>query len=267
VSRYVLSRPPGQSSETLRSVLSSLRAVCSYAEACGYLGAGRISPFRIKRLSKWVTRTERKEGRHLSRDEIRRVLDRLRLDVAERTEWAQWRSRRIYVLTAIIAYCALRKNEAIRLQVGDVDLPGRTIHIVARTKLKTTASAQPVPIPDALVPILADWLAHRLDAPPGVVVPACPWLIPCINRKVPWLHGALGAKSLDVFQDAAERAGIQGATLQALRRSWATHAEYHGLGPAMIQRVLRHTSGRTAERWYRKADLPNMREVCKGIDF
>ena len=111
----------------------------------------------------------------------------------------------------------LRKNECLRLHVADVDLAGRVIQIVARTKLKTAAAAAPVPMPEALVPIVADWLTHRLDGPPGVVVPDCVWLIPTINRQRPWLHGQTGTKALDRFQNAARRAGVEYATFQMLR--------------------------------------------------
>jgi integrase len=263
VARYVTSRPPDQSPFTLASLLSSLRAACTYAHAQGYV---RINPFTVKKLGKWVRLTRPEETNHLSRDQIKRILDRMVLDIAERTEWSQWRARRIYVLTAIIAFCALRRNEARRLHVADIDLVGRVIYIVPRVRLKTSRSGAPVPMPEALVPIVEDWLLHRRDAPPGVVVPDSPWLIPTVGRNKAWLHGTCGTRALDVMKDAAERAGVKGATFQALRRSWATHAEYHGLGPALIARVLRH-SERVDAQFYRKADLPNLTERVKGMTF
>lgn len=107
VARYVSSRPPGQSSHTLLSVLSSLRAACSYAESYGYV---RVSPFRVKKLSKWVRSTPPREHLHLSRDHIRLVLDRLRQDVAEQAGWPQWRSRRDLAVAAIIAFCAEKER-------------------------------------------------------------------------------------------------------------------------------------------------------------
>ena len=51
VARYIASRPTGQSPYTLKSMLSTLRTACSYAEASGYL---RVSPFKFRKLSKWV---------------------------------------------------------------------------------------------------------------------------------------------------------------------------------------------------------------------
>jgi integrase len=264
VTRFVAARPAGQSNNTLASLLSSLRAVCTYAHDMGY---ARTNPFKVKRLSKWVRQTRSQERNHLSREEIRTLLDRMERDIAERDGWAQWRSRRIYAATSIIAYCALRKMECLRLHVADVDLAARVITIVPRVRLKTAASAAPVPMPESLVPILEDWLRHRLDGPPNYVVPECPFLIPTISRHHPWSSGSPGTKPIDALQDAARRAGVKGATFHALRRSWATHAEYHGLGPALIMRVLRHTSERTGERFYRKADLPNLTEKVAGMTF
>jgi integrase len=266
ISSYVANRPRTESPWTTRSCLSTLRAACSYAEAQGYV---RTNPFRSRSLGKWIRLTPPQEGRHLSRDEIRAILDRMRLDITERVEWSQWRARRIYALTAVIAYAALRKGEAIHLQTQDVDLGSRIIHVVQRdARFKTAASSAPVAMPEALAPILQEWFDHRMDGPPDFAMPTeCRWVIPTIDRRQPWRSGTLRARALDAFQDASIRAGVAGATFQALRRSWATHAEFFGLGPAMIQRQLRHTNPITSAKWYRFPDLPNMREKVSGMDF
>jgi integrase len=266
LAKYVSSRPKDESPWTTRGQLSHVRVVCSYAEHCGYL---RVSPFKVKGLAKWVRCPQIAEGIHLSRAEIRAILDRMKADIAERTQWAEWRARRIYVATAITAYAALRRNEMLRSQVVDFDLDARVIHIVQRSgmKLKTSASAQPVPMPEALVPIVADWLPHRLEGPPGWTSPRCVWMVPALMRAGPWQGGSPGYRPIDALKDAAERVGVKEVSWQILRRSWATHAEHHGLGPALIQRVLRHTSVQTSERHYRKADIANLTEKVAGMDF
>ena len=38
-------------------------------------------------------------------------------------------------------------------------------------------------------------------------------------------------------------------------------------GPAMIQRILRHTDQRTTARHYRKADIPNMVAAMDGFTY
>jgi len=271
VARFIEARPPDQSRRTLQAILVVLRGVCNQAVINGYL---RVSPFALRRVSQWLGRIgPPAEKKHYSRDQIRRVLTLMAQDVQETAGWSQWRARRLYVLTATVAYTGLRASEALFLHATDVKLEARFIALTDRgraggRRLKTEGSEQPVPIPDALVPILQDWLPHRLDAPVDFSIPLdCPWLFPTLNRRSNWTSGPPGTKPVQRLQDVARRAGVEGLTFLALRHSWATHAEYHGSGPALIQRVLRHTSERTAELWYRHADLPNLIERCAGFDF
>jgi integrase len=266
VHRFVTSRPPGQAPSTLQSLLMTFRAVCGYATAAGYV---RVNPFALRKVSRWV-RVPQPEGKlHLTREEIRAILALLAKDVEERQAWAGWRARRLQIAVALMCYLGLRKTEALRLQVGDVDLAARTIWIRGHGRaLKTLASEAPLPIPAALLPILVNWLGHRMDAPFGYPMPKeCPWLIPTCNRKSPWVSGHKESKPLARFKAVAERAGVKNATFLQLRHSWATHAEFFGLGPALIQRVLRHTSTRTAEKHYRHADIPNLIDRTAGFDF
>jgi integrase len=197
----------------------------------------------------------------------------MKMDVDGKEGWAQWRARRLYALTSLVAMCALRRNEALYAHVADVDFLQRVFWVRPHgdNRGKTAGSEAPVPMPEALVPILECWLEHRLDRPPDFVMPAeVPWLFPTVGRAgqvAPWTSGETGRKPIHRLQAVAARAGVAGMTWQSLRRSWATHAEFHGLGPAMIQRVLRHTTPRTAELWYRTSDLPNLKQAVKGITF
>ena len=146
VARYVSARPSENSPHTLRSLLSVLRVICSYAYRSGYL---RVNPFDLRRLSRWVGPLPppgRGLKRHNSRDEIARVLALAAKDVQDRQGWAQWRSRRLQAVLAICAYMGMRKNEILRLKVDDVDLNTRVIWIRPNGKaLKTAASCAPSP--------------------------------------------------------------------------------------------------------------------------
>jgi integrase len=267
VSRYIAMRPPNQSAYTLHAVLRVVRVICSYAQKAGYL---RVSPFTLRPLCRWVRLTPLEGKRHFSREETRRLLDLMAKDVRERQGWAQWRARRLQAVASTVAYTGMRKMEALHLQVKDVDLAPRVIWIRPNGKtgrLKTAASEAPVPIPLALVPILTEWLAHRMDAPFGFVIPEeCPWLIPTCNRRSPWTSGQPGGKALDRLKAVAKRAGVEDMTFLALRHGWATHAEFWGYGANLTQRVLRHTNTRT-QLGYRHADLPNIVERTAGFDF
>jgi len=217
VARFVEARPPGQSPRTLQTLLRVLRGVCNNAVISGYLG---VSPFALRRVSQWVGRIGPPSDQKLfSRDQIKRVLTVMAADVETTAGWSQWRARRLYALTATVAYTGIRAGESLYLYASDVNLTSRFLSITDRSRaggyrLKTEASAAPVPIPAALVPILEIWLAHRLDAPPGFPVPDCPWLIPNITRRSNWRGGCPGTKPLDRLRDVAKRAGVEGLTFK-----------------------------------------------------
>jgi integrase len=158
ITRFIASRPPDQSPHTLRGLLIQLRVICYYAEARRFLA---VSPFRLRKLSKWVKVRPPAGKRHQSREEIRRLLDALRANTEGRPAgWPLWRARRIYALVATTVYTAMRAKEAQRLWVEDVDLEAGIINLVPRgvERLKTPDSAQPLVIPRALKPILGSRL-------------------------------------------------------------------------------------------------------------
>jgi integrase len=264
VARLIASRPPAESPHTTQGLLNSLRAACSYAKSRGYL---RSSPFDYR--TRWIRVGKPTRKKHHPLADIRRVLDLLADEVDASTGWARWRARRLLALASVVAYTGMRRDEALNLRVEDVDLDGRMIAIVERSqRLKTTGSAQPVPIPDALAPILAGWMARRMDEPERGFPspPDCPFLFCNVTRTNAWKFGSPGTRPLDQLKEAGERAGVEGFTFLSLRHSWATHAESWGLSATMIQRVLRHTTTRT-QGHYRHADAPNMRAAVGGIDF
>jgi integrase len=272
VAKFVTTRPDGRGANTTLKLLRCIRSLCNYAVATGSL---RVSPFAIRPLKSWLRAEPPIGKRHCSREEIRRLLDLLKADVAThaaaREHWRAYKARRLLALVATVAYAGLRRDEALYLHAEDVDLQARSITIRSRErKAKTTGSEALLPVPAALAEILAEWAVHRLDPPtfPAPAAELVPWQFPQVRGRGPWRDGAAGAKPLDVLQDVARRAGLSGVSFHALRRSWATHAESSwGLSGPLIQRVLRHTTEKTSELWYRSADLPNLRQACDAIDF
>jgi integrase len=268
VDLFVETRPPGQSKFTLRSLLVMIRTIANKAVRYKYL---LVSPFTIRPISEMFKVGKPKGKRHLTRVEIARLLEVLRGDVESTKGWAQWKARRLHVVACLGLYCALRKLELLMLHAADIDLVARVIRLTPhneRGEFKTPDSEQPVPIPDALVPILEDWLAHRLDHPKGMPIDlSCPWLIPTCDRSAPWTSGAPGTKPLHRLQAAAMRARIDGITLHMLRRSSATHMEGAGISRSMIARVLRHTGVKTTEDYYLQADEKNMVDAVRALEF
>jgi integrase len=254
VARFIATRPAGQSAHTTIGQLGYLGAACSIAAAEGWV---RISPFQIRK--RWIKRPKVKGKKHHSREEIARVLDLMRRDIGRKKGWARWRAWRLYALASTVAFTGLRRNEALRLKVEDVDLAGRMILVVARegSVLKTEGSAQPVPMPEALAQVLAQWLPHSGGE----------WAFPNAVGDGPWIGGSPGYKPLDRMKRLGKRAGVEGFTFVSLRHSWATHAEFWGLTDAQIARVLRHTTPRTAIENYRHPDAVNLRLMVQGIGF
>jgi integrase len=244
----------GLSNNTVVGELATLRAACSYAESRCYLN---VSPFRLRRS--WLRRTPTKGKRHLSLAEIARVLERAQLEALQTSGDSHWRAARLQALIATVAYTGLRRDEALHLQVEDIDLAERMISLVVRNghgATKTERSAQPIPIPPELAEILAVWLPATESI----------WAFPGFRRKTPWTGGVHGSKPLDRVKALGKRAGVDGVTFQILRHSWATAGEIWGLTDLQIQRVLRHTTVRT-QGHYRHADIVNMRALSDVVSF
>jgi integrase len=275
VARFIASRPPEQSANTTYSYVARLRAICTLAEAQGYV---RVSPFRLRRC--WVRRGAPARKRHHTPSDVARCLALARSEVSGKTGWPRWKAHRTYVALALVAYTGLRKMEALRLRVEDVDLPGRVLWVRARAgaHLKTESSEAPVPLPDELVNIISEWLPclalpavrRRVKGPRPVANTAgtmdLGWFIPNAFRTAPWTGGSKGFRPLDCLKALGTRAGVSGLTFLSLRHTFATAAENLGLSELQIMRILRHSNPRT-QTYYRHADLDSMREAVKRFGF
>jgi integrase len=239
---------PDRSDATCHSLLRSFRSACELGIASGCLAANPCAP---KQLWPDVCRPERE--RHLPLHEISALLEHL-----ERKAGLSWHGHRLYALVATVAYTGLRKLEALRLQVTDLDFARGCVRVVARKRLKTRAAEAPVGMPAELEDVLRGWLTQ--------IGRSLVWLFPNVSRTGPWTGGPPGHKPLDRLQAEAREAGLDGCTFQSLRHSWATHAELWGLGETMIQRQLRHTTRRTQEV-YRHADVANLAGSVRSISF
>ena len=231
--------------------------MCKYAIYRQYLAS---DPFSWRQF--WLRETplpdhwdadETEASQHLSSDQIDRLLESLRKEASR-----GWNEHRLYALAATVAFTGLRKAEAIHLQVRDWRQDLGLLDVVPRRhNLKTKAAAAPVVAPDALDPVLREWLPKVSSL----------WLFPTQNQASPWTSGMPGRKPLDQLKSAGLRAGIENVTFLALRHSWATHAESRWcLSEGQIQRQLRHTRP-TTQKHYRHADVKNLREAIRDIRF
>jgi integrase len=269
VMQFIAGRPPGQSPNTTRKLLRVLRAACNQAEEMGHAR----SPFSLRsmQIGRLVRATPPAGKRFFGPGEVRAVLEHMAVEAEVKRGWAQWRARRLYALTATVAYLGTRASESQRSRVDDYDLVNRVCYVKPHDrKLKTAASEAPVAVPAALVPILTGWLEHRLDHPAGMVLPPAeeiPWMFPGTRRRCPWVNGAPGHEPVDRLKIVAARAGVEGMTFQGLRRSWCTRAEGLGIPQSLITRQARHTSEQTTRRYYQQRDLDALRDAVNGFTY
>jgi integrase/recombinase XerD len=170
-------------------------------------------------------RAEKKLPVVLSRDEVWRVLDAVRIDVYR------------VCLTTIYA-CGLRLMEGASLQIPDVDSARGVLHVQGKRR-----KDREVPLPAATLQLLRDhWRTHRSPT----------WLFPAATRhgteySVAHDCGPITRDSLQsAFRHAVKRSGLhKHAHVHTLRHSYATHLLEDGVNLRLIQEYLGHSSPRT----------------------
>lgn len=128
----------------------------------------------------------------------------------------------------------LRLQEALFLQVSDIDGPRLQVH-VHRGK---GAKDRYVPLPAETLALLRTyWKTHRNQT----------WLFPATGRdqrQSPTATSPMSRSSVQgAFRIAKQRAGLSktGVAIHTLRHSYATHLLEAGVNPRLIQRYLGHT--------------------------
>lgn len=161
---------------------------------------------------------ERKLPAVLSRDEVRRVLEQVRIPVYR-------------ACLKTIYSCGLRISEGTHLQVGDIDSARMLVLVHGKGK-----KDRYVPLPAATLDLLrAQWRLRRHPL----------WLFPApLGRDAP-----IGTATLGVaFHQALKQAGIgKAAHVHTLRHSYATHLLEAGVNLRIIQEALGHRSARTTQ--------------------
>lgn len=249
VARFVARRAETVRVNSVIGDLGYLSALCSLAVAEGAL---RRSPFQGSRRFRLRPEPPAVKRWHPAAD-VARVLRSLRERSGE-----SWEDHRLYAAVATVAYTGLRRSEALHLHREDYDASAGVLCVVARRRLKTFDSAQPVPVPPGLAEVLDGWVS---------VAGSSPWLFPGSRLMGPWIGGSPANRPLAQIKAAGRAAGVEGFNWQSLRHSWATAAEgAWGLGEGQIQRVLRHTRPMT-QRHYRHVDLENLRRIGERVAF
>lgn len=246
MARYVAGRSALVSPNTVRGELDYLRAAANYAVEEGYLD--RAPKFR----------RVRPRPAPATRPRVHPVEDVGKVLALLRSRAGSWEGHRLYALAATVAYTGLRRDEALLLMVEDVNLATGLVAVVARRRLKTEASAAPVPIPPELSAILGEWLP----------LAGSPWLFPGIRKKcAPWTGGELGRRPCDRLRMAGEECGVEGLTFLSLRHTFATHARRRwGLSALELRDCLRHTSPST-QAYYVHPDRDGLVRSVRGVSY
>ena len=160
----------------------------------------------------------------LSREEVRRILDCLRLPVYRAC------------LSTIYA-CGLRVQEGVHLQVGNIDSARMVVHVRQSKGRKD----RDVPLPvSALEMLRGYWAQHRHPV----------WLFPtrtAVGVPLPQANGPVSVSSVQkAFRAALQESGVtKAATVHTLRHSYATHLLEAGVDLRLIQAYLGHSSPQT----------------------
>jgi integrase/recombinase XerD len=157
----------------------------------------------------------------LSQEEITRILS-----------CVQTPHNRAFLITTYS--CGLRLQEALYLEVGDIDSDRMLIH-VHRGK---GAKDRMVPLPPQTLAVLREhWKSHRN---PRLVFPA----LSHGQRQAATAQSPLGKATVQIaMKDAVRRAGItkRSVHIHTLRHSYATHLLEEGVNLRVIQRYLGHS--------------------------
>jgi integrase len=253
ISNWIAAHPE-RAAATHRTLLSSLRAACSYGVYKHYLS----SPFSFRPLDKWIPQDELEESEPFRRYRTAAEIASLLLRSDQEAREGPWEAARLRAALYCWCFTGAGNKEILGLRVADVDLARSiiTVRSHARRRLKTGARAAVLPIAPPLAEVLTGWIP----------LTGCEWLFPHRFRTGPWLHGPAGCKALDQVKQLGVRAGVPELTILALRHSVATLAEGWGIGELMLQRILRHARRQT-QRHYRHQDIQQLLEAAAKITY
>ena len=243
MARVLLSRGEDANPFTSRGILRRLKRACNMAIRDRHLDQAPDWE------SLWPRCPRSGPNKAHSSEQVGAFLEHLRGHSEE-----SWYAHRLCALGWLVALTGLRRNEALFARTADLDL-NRGFLFVRGPRLKTEASAAPVPLPDCLSSALEGW------------VPRCgEWLFPGAKSGTPWHGGAPGYRPKDRLEQAGRSVGIEGLGFHTLRHSLATHLLRDGVPTWAIQRILRHTTPITTEHYLHPSDH-DVARLVRGFHY
>jgi integrase len=264
-----------KSAESADADLRNLRTIFNVMEEWKHRPE-RSNPFAGRKKATVGARRKRvkevaggaKKAEHYSRAQLAALLDQADREARERPD--DWGRHRLRALVYFEAHTGARVGEVLHLEwdrevplagggnAREVDFDRGVAFLCWKVEhgLKTEGSEAPLGLPDALIAVLREWKERR----------TCNWVFPN-SHGTPWTSGGEGYRPLDQLKELAGRAGIGHATWKMFRHSLTTHGkQWFGLSKEQMAAQLRHDDEET-QKHYDQADLANLREAVKNIDF
>lgn len=211
------------------SVLRKISAVRSF---CRYLiekGIMKSDPFDLIVIPK----AEKRLPRFLSEGEVGRIQDINCPEQLEEREKDYKYSRRDFALFEIIYSSGLRRSEAVRLNVGDVDFSSGMLRVFGKGSRERM-----VPVGEKALDALGEYLSSRPVSP---------------DLTAPLFLNARGERLSDagvalILEKMARRARLsRKLNPHELRHSFATHLLDNGCDLRSVQEMLGHKNLETTE--------------------
>ena len=236
LSRYYNATPPEQLSEQhVKDYLMWMRTEKRAAPGTLKIAIGGLRffyrqthPTGWKVLDRFRIPKEKRLPTVLTVAEVRRIMHAIRLP-------------RFHAYFRTVYSCGLRLNEALALQVGDIDSERMRIH-VHRGK---GAKDRFVPLPESTLQVLRQyWKTHRHPT----------LLFPKTNQKGVVVANTRQTMHESTVQGALRRVVTElqftrNVSVHCLRHSYATHLLEAGVNLRLLQQYLGHTSLKTTARY------------------
>lgn len=249
--------------------LTSLQLLLNKMAEDGYrkTAVGRIRTY-IKACFEYATDEdliEKNPARKLVMPNIQKASCERFLSIDELRALLSQASIREHVVLRILAVCGLRPAEILVLRIEDFEATQLRIDEALKERqkgeyrigeTKTSESDNYVPVPPDLGREIEAWIAGHPDR----------------NNPRAFLFPNSAGTAFGVgnylkrhLKPLADKAGVQGVTHQAFRRTSSTHMQHHGTVKDM-QRHLRHTSPQTTLKHYAKVIPESLRAAVAALD-
>lgn len=149
--------------------------------------------------------------------------------------WLYNRGKRFGLMFELSFYCALRRDEVIRIKIRDFFLEDYSSDTSKSCKLKIHGKGSKeryVIVPPKVMSRLINWMQQKQKIP--------------IEKK---LFGVGRSKWQDIFKDAIKKTGSYNYTLHDLRRSRATHWLNDGIDLVRVMRRLGHSDVSNTQKY------------------